>query len=70
MEAFFATLKLELSLERSIGSRAVTESVIFEWIEVWYNRKQLHLTLGCKSPMEFEKNWSREQMLNLVSTKP
>lgn len=70
VEAFFATLKLELSLERSIGSRAVTESVIFEWIEVWYNRKQLHSTLGCKSPMEFEENWSREQMLNLVSTKP
>ena len=70
VEAFFATLKLELGLERSIGSRAVTEGVIFEWIEVWYNRKRLHSTLGFESPVEFEKNWSREQMLNLVSTKP
>lgn len=70
VEAFFATLKLELSLESSIGSRAVTQGVIFEWIEVFYNRQRLHSTLGFKSPVEFEKNWSREQMLNLVSTKP
>ena len=70
VEAFFATLKLELNLERSIGSRAVTEGVIFEWIEVFYNRQRLHSTLGFKSPVEFERSWSREQMLNLVSTKP
>jgi len=70
VEAFFATLKLELNLERTIGSRAVTEGAIFEWIEVFYNRQRLHSTLGFKSPAEFEKNWSREQVLNLVSTKP
>lgn len=69
VEAFFATLKLELSLGQSIGSRAVTEGVIFEWIEVFYNRKRLHSTLGFKSPVEFEKDWSRAQMLNSVSTK-
>lgn len=70
VEAFFATLKLELNLESSIGSRAVTQGVIFEWIEVFYNRQRLHSTLGFKSPVEFEKNWSRDQVLNLVSTKP
>ena len=70
VEAFFATLKLELNLGSPIGSRAVTEGVIFEWIEVWYNRKRLHSTLGFESPVEFEKIWSREQKLNLVSTKP
>ena len=70
VEAFFATLKLELNLESSLGSRAVTEGVIFEWIEVFYNRQRLHSTLGFKSPVEFERNWSREQMLNFVFTKP
>ena len=78
VEAFFTTLKLELNSGSSIGSRAVTEGVIFEWIEVfyrnpcirWYNRKRLHSTLGFKSPVEFERDWFREKMLNLVSTKP
>jgi transposase InsO family protein len=28
---------------------------VFEWIEVWYNRKRRHSSLGYLSPMEFEK---------------
>ena len=29
----------------------------FEYIEVFYNRKRLHSTLGYKSPMRFLSDW-------------
>ena len=29
----------------------------FEYIEVFYNRKRLHSTLGYKSPARFMKDW-------------
>jgi putative transposase len=32
----------------------------FEYIEVFYNRKQQHSTLGYRSPIQFMENWIRE----------
>ncbi len=46
VESFFGTLKLELGLDKVIGSREVTKAVVFEWIEVFYNRQRLHSTNG------------------------
>ena len=69
VESFFGTLKLELDLDSVIGTRAFTKGVVFEWIEVFYNRQRLHSTLGFKSPVEFEQLWSRDQMPNFLSTK-
>jgi transposase InsO family protein len=68
VESFFSTLKLELDLDKVIGSRAVTKSVVFEWIEVFYNRKRLHSTIGYQSPVEFEEAWALGQMPNFMST--
>ena len=53
-ESVFGTLKCELDLEMAIGSRAETRVIIFEWIEVWYNRERRHSSLGFLSPMVFE----------------
>ena len=69
VESFFGTLKLELDLGSVIGTRVFTKGVVFEWIEVFYNRQRLHSTLGFKSPAEFEQVWSRDQMPNFLSTK-
>ncbi|MBK7900872.1 MAG: IS3 family transposase [Azonexus sp.] len=33
----------------------------FEYIEVFYNRKRQHSTLGCKSPTQFLERWISEQ---------
>lgn len=33
------------------------KAMAFEYIEVFYNRKRLHSTLGYKSPMQFLNDW-------------
>lgn len=53
MESFFSTLKGECA-EGIFETRAKAKSEIFEYIEIWYNRKRLHSTLGYLSPLEFE----------------
>jgi putative transposase len=69
VESFFGTLKLELDLHASIGTREKTKGVIFEWIEVFYNRQRLHSSIDYFAPAVFEENWSRGHMPNWLSTK-
>lgn len=53
-ESFFGTLKSEC-VTRQFATHAVAHTTIFEYIEVWYNRKRLHSTIGYLSPVEFEQ---------------
>jgi len=55
VESFFKTLKAEIQKEDRSKTREETRSRIFEYIEVFYNRKRLHSTLGYRSPAEYEK---------------
>jgi len=55
VESFFGTLKCELELEMAIGTRGETRAIIFEWIEVWYNRERRHSSLGFLAPTVFEE---------------
>lgn len=41
-ESFFATLKTELCNHQRFATRAEARQAIFEYIEVFYNRKGLH----------------------------
>ena len=54
MESFWATLKTELLAGRSFATRKQASLAIFEYIEVFYNRKRLHSALGYQSPVDFE----------------
>lgn len=54
MESFFATLKSELLHHWHFQTRDQARRVIFEYIEVFYNRQRLHSALGYRSPVEFE----------------
>jgi transposase InsO family protein len=54
MESFWATLKTELLAGRSFATRAQARLAIFEYIEVFYNRRRLHSALGYQSPVDFE----------------
>lgn len=54
MEAFWSTLKLELIYREEFQTHAQAQSKIFDYIEVFYNRKRLHSSLGYQTPVEFE----------------
>ena len=54
-ESFFATLKWELIDRYRWLTRAAAKSAIFEYIEVWYNRRRRHSALGYLSPLQFEQ---------------
>lgn len=55
VESFFGTLKRELVKGRVFTSREQARQEVFEYIEVWYNRKRRHSTLGYLSPEQFER---------------
>lgn len=54
-ESFFHTLKTELTYHYVFLIRAESKIKFFEHIEVFYNRKRLHSTNNCYSPVEYEK---------------
>lgn len=54
MESFFGSLKTELVHRQHYASRLEARVSIFEWIEMFYNRRRLHSSLGYVSPEAFE----------------
>lgn len=53
-ESFFSRLKTELVHHRKYATRAEARHSIFEYLEVFYNRKRRHSSLGYLSPEAFE----------------
>lgn len=54
-ESFFKTIKSELTRNQKFTTLDEARSAIFEYIEVFYNRKRMHSTLGYLSPAEYER---------------
>ncbi len=54
-ESFFHTLKVELIHRHRFQTRDEAKRKIFEYVEVYYNRKRAHSTLGFLSPFEYER---------------
>ena len=54
-ESFFGTLKKELVYHRNYKTRREARQSIFEYIEIFYNRKRMHSFLGNMSPEQFTK---------------
>jgi transposase InsO family protein len=55
MESFWATLKEECCENIVFPTRSEAKGVIFEYIEVYYNRKRIHSSLDYMSPVDYEK---------------
>jgi transposase InsO family protein len=56
-ESFFATLKQELIHRQQFTDQAQATSALFEYIEVFYNRKRRHSYLDYQSPENYETNF-------------
>src|SRR5207302_9047356 len=56
IESFFASLKQELVHGADFATRAEARAAIVEYIEVFYNSKRRHSSLGYVSPAEYERN--------------
>ena len=54
VEAFWSTLKLELVYRSDFATAAQATATLFDYIEVFYNRRRRHSALGYRSPAEFE----------------
>jgi transposase InsO family protein len=53
-ESFFSSLKEELIHRQSWATRAQARRAIVDYIEVFFNRRCLHSSLGCLSPAVYE----------------
>jgi putative transposase len=58
-ESFFATLKKELVHGRAWPTKAELRGEVFEYIEIFFNRRRRHSTLGFLSPAQFEQQTDR-----------
>jgi putative transposase len=54
VESFFGRLKVELGVQL-FDSRDQARTLVFEYLEVFYNRVRRHSALGYVSPAEFER---------------
>ncbi len=64
IESFFHTLKTELIHHQTFHSRDEAKQIVFEYIEVFYNRQRLHSANEYIPPLTSS---SCKMLLNLVS---
>lgn len=57
-ESFFGSLKTELVHHENYATRAAARQSLFEYIEVFYNRRRRHSAIGYVSPAEYEQQLS------------
>jgi putative transposase len=55
VESFFSSLKQELVYTTDFATRLQARSALFEYIEVFYNRRRRHSSLGYLSPLDYER---------------
>lgn len=53
-ESFFSSLKNEIVHHRDYKTRDEARAEIFDYIELFYNRKRIHQSLDYQSPMKYE----------------
>lgn len=60
VESFNATIKTELIHRTKWATRESARAAVYNYIEIWYNTKRLHSTLGYISPSAFEERENRK----------
>jgi putative transposase len=54
-ESFFATLECELLSRTIFHTHAEARAALFDYLEIFYNRRRRHSALGYLSPDTFER---------------
>ncbi len=54
VESFFHSLKVEVIQNEGLMDKQLMRQTVFEYIEIDYNRKRRHSSLGYLSPVNFE----------------
>lgn len=54
IESFWSRMQVELLNRRRWKTRIELANAIFEYLEIWHNRRRRHSALGWLSPLEFE----------------
>ena len=61
MESFFGTLKSEfVDFQKFLNYRDAYQK-LFDYIEIFYNHKRLHSSIGYQSPVDFAIMYAKEQ---------
>jgi len=56
-ESFWATVKRELISDMKWESKEELEAALFEYIEIYYNRKRVHSSLDYMTPQEYDDSY-------------
>jgi transposase InsO family protein len=62
-ESFFKTLKSDWIYGKRIRNKNELQRLLFEYIQVFYNRKRRHSSLGYHSPLEYLRNYYQSRTL-------
>jgi len=54
VESWFKSLKSEWLYRTPYKTESELRALVFEFIEIWYNQKRLHSSLGYMSPLKYE----------------
>lgn len=60
MESFWSTMQTELLDRKRWRTRVELSNAIFEYIEVFYNRRRRHSMIGYVSPLDFERSLTQQ----------
>lgn len=56
IESFWSRMQVELLDRQKWNTRIELANAMFDYLEIWHNRKRRHSQLGMLSPIEFERN--------------
>lgn len=56
MESFSSRMQVELLDTKRWKTRIELANAMFDYLEIWHNRRRRHSQLGMLSPIEFERN--------------
>ena len=56
MESFWSRMQVEMLDRKKWNTRLELANAMFEYLEIWHNRRRRHSQLGWLTPIEFERN--------------